>query len=106
MPYKVVKSTSRCSDSKPWAVVNEDDNRVMGCHNTKAAASKQQAALYANEKNGLPEPDPERDGVPLGSPFADLRLLKIPDNPFLRQNTTPPPALAQMNTPPDDEAVS
>lgn len=107
MPYKVIKSSSKCSDSKPWAVVKEDDGRVMGCHNTKTAASKQQAALYANEEKGLPVPDPECDQTPAGSPFtiADLRKIYVANNPIFAQNTTPPPALARMNTPPDEESL-
>ncbi len=47
MPYSVSKS-SECSASKPWAVLKEDGT-VMGCHATKAAATEQQKALYANE---------------------------------------------------------
>ena len=49
MPYKIIKSPTLCSASKPWAVVKESDGEVMGCHTTEIAAKNQQAALYASE---------------------------------------------------------
>lgn len=51
MPWSVQK-TSSCPDSRPWGVVNDDNGNVEGCHSTKAAAEKQQAALYANVDEG------------------------------------------------------
>lgn len=51
MPYHVAK-TKKCEASKPWGVIKDSDGEVMGCHPNKAAANKQLAALYANEKSG------------------------------------------------------
>lgn len=51
MPWHVVKSVSKCSASKPWAVIKNQDGSVAGCHETKADALKQLAALYANESS-------------------------------------------------------
>jgi len=48
MPYHVAKSGS-CPPSKPWACLKDSDGEVMGCHADEAAATKQMAALYANE---------------------------------------------------------
>jgi HK97 family phage prohead protease len=48
MPWSVRKS-SECPDSKPWACIKDDDGEVEGCHATREAAMKQQAALYAAE---------------------------------------------------------
>lgn len=48
MPYKVIKD-SRCEAGKPYGVVKESDNELMGCHLNEDDAKKQQAALYANE---------------------------------------------------------
>lgn len=48
MPYSIHKD-SRCDDSKPFAVVKDDDNEVMGCHATRDDAVKQIAALNAQE---------------------------------------------------------
>lgn len=48
MPWRVEASES-CPASKPWAVVRETDGAIEGCHETKAEAEAQQAALYASE---------------------------------------------------------
>lgn len=48
MPWRVERSAS-CPASKPFAVVNQDTGRRMGCHATRAAARQQLAALNANE---------------------------------------------------------
>jgi HK97 family phage prohead protease len=48
MPYHVAK-TSKCPADKPWGVIKDSDDSVMGCHPSKAEANKQLAALYANE---------------------------------------------------------
>ena len=48
MPYHVTQSGS-CPTSRPWACVNSQTGRVMGCHDTQGAARQQMAALYANE---------------------------------------------------------
>lgn len=62
MPYVVVKDTSVCPSSKPWAVKNEDTGKLFGCHPTKEHARKQQDALYANVPEATREPlRPTRD---------------------------------------------
>lgn len=48
MPWNVTKD-DRCPTSKPYAVVKEGGD-IEGCHESKEAAEKQQAALYASEK--------------------------------------------------------
>ena len=48
MPYKVTKD-SRCEEGKPYGVVKESDNQLMGCHVSEGDANDQLAALYANE---------------------------------------------------------
>ena len=48
MPWSVRKS-DECPASKPWGVFKDDDGAKEGCHESKAAAQKQQAALYAQE---------------------------------------------------------
>lgn len=48
MPWKIVDSHSRCPASKPYAVVNKDTGRLVGCHASQASAKKQMAALQAN----------------------------------------------------------
>ena len=48
MPYKVTKD-DRCEAGKPFGVVKETDNELMGCHATESDAHDQMAALYANE---------------------------------------------------------
>jgi len=49
MPYHIVEEHHRCPEEKGWAVVKDDDGRVMGCHATEADARRQLAALNANE---------------------------------------------------------
>lgn len=48
MPYHITNKNKECSG---WAVVKDDDNKVMGCHKTKEGARQQLSALYANETN-------------------------------------------------------
>lgn len=50
MPWSVHQD-DRCPASRPWAVTKDDDDELEGCHATKAAAAKQQAALYASEES-------------------------------------------------------
>ena len=63
MPYHVAKS-SECPSGKPWAVIKDDDGKVMGCHASKDDANKQIAALYAN--------DPSAKG------FTFIPVLRVP----------------------------
>lgn len=46
MPWHISKEHSECSG---FAVVKDDDGKVVGCHKTEADAKKQLAALYASE---------------------------------------------------------
>jgi HK97 family phage prohead protease len=48
MPWSVEKGHG-CSAAKPWAVINQRSGDREGCHATREAALKQQAALYAKE---------------------------------------------------------
>jgi HK97 family phage prohead protease len=48
MPWHVTKS-DQCPDSKPWAVVKDDDDEIEGCHETQDAANAQLRALNAAE---------------------------------------------------------
>jgi hypothetical protein len=45
MPYSVKKDDPRCT--KPYAVVKDDDDKLMGCHDTLDSAERQRRALYA-----------------------------------------------------------
>jgi hypothetical protein len=47
-PWHVAKGQG-CPASKPWAVILDSDGSKVGCHETKAEADKQVAALYASE---------------------------------------------------------
>jgi len=46
MPWEVRQGTSQCSG---YGVFKEGTNQLEGCHQTKEAANKQMAALYASE---------------------------------------------------------
>lgn len=46
MPWHISSNHSECSG---FAVVKDDDGKVVGCHKTKADAQAQLAALYASE---------------------------------------------------------
>lgn len=48
MPYKVVKNHPECKIG--YALVKEDDGKVMGCHRTEESALRQMRAIYASEK--------------------------------------------------------
>ena len=49
MPWKI-KRDARCSGSKPFGVVQQNNDKLMGCHATRNAAKAQMAALYASGK--------------------------------------------------------
>jgi hypothetical protein len=44
MPYDIVKRKGK------FCVVKADDNKTMGCHDTRDDALDQQRALYASER--------------------------------------------------------
>jgi HK97 family phage prohead protease len=44
-----VDRSESCPESKPFAVIKDDDGEVEGCHETEEAAKRQMAALYASE---------------------------------------------------------
>jgi hypothetical protein len=46
MPWEVRQGTSQCSG---YGVFKEGTNQLEGCHQTREAANKQMAALYASE---------------------------------------------------------
>lgn len=49
MPWHTESDHGQCPAGKPYAVVQDSDSHVMGCHATEEDAKKQMAALYANE---------------------------------------------------------
>lgn len=49
MPWHISEGHGDCPDSRPFAVVKDDDGSVEGCHSTRDAAESQLAALYASE---------------------------------------------------------
>lgn len=49
MPWKVERSSDKCPEGKPYAVVRADTGALVACHETEASASTQMRALYANE---------------------------------------------------------
>jgi hypothetical protein len=50
MPYEIRRNPpGGCPASKPYAVVNQQTDRVMGCHPSHEAAVQQLRALMANE---------------------------------------------------------
>lgn len=46
MPWHISNKKEECSG---YAVVKDDDGKVVGCHTTEAEAKAQLAALYASE---------------------------------------------------------
>lgn len=62
MPWHISNKHKECSG---YAVVKDDDGKVVGCHKTEADAKAQLAALYASEakKNVSQFTDNIWDGV-------------------------------------------
>lgn len=89
MPYHIGKSTE-CPSSKPYAVIKDNDGRVMGCHLSRQNAADQIAALEISERkeekaarkreNGIDYP--ARDFAFVPDPLAPstwkLRLTETP----------------------------
>lgn len=57
VPYSIVTDHPDCGADTPWAVTQTDTGKLMGCHDTEAAAMEQQAALYAEEGDTKPADD-------------------------------------------------
>ena len=49
MPWHIAEDHADCPSGEPFAVVKDDDGKVVGCHVSRDAAEKQLAALYASE---------------------------------------------------------
>lgn len=49
MPWHIVEGHEGCPEDRPWAVVKDDDGKVVGCHPSEQDAKDHLAALYANE---------------------------------------------------------
>ncbi|HEY5987019.1 MAG TPA: hypothetical protein VIV12_11685, partial [Streptosporangiaceae bacterium] len=60
VPYSIVQDHPDCGADTPWAVTKEADGELMGCHPTEEAAMEQQAALYAEEGDSMPEDMPDK----------------------------------------------
>lgn len=57
VPYSIVQDHPDCGADTPWAVVQNDTEELMGCHDSEAAALEQQAALLAEEGEEQPADD-------------------------------------------------
>lgn len=49
MPWHIEEDHAECPTDRSFAVVKDADESIAGCHNTRAAAEAQLAALYAQE---------------------------------------------------------
>lgn len=72
VPWHTVKDHSECDGG--WAVVKDSDGSVAGCHDSKADADKQMAALYANEGDSAVTTEALRRGEPSEGTKKDKRL--------------------------------
>lgn len=45
----IVKDHPDCPPGKPWALTTKDGSRVLGCHETKSDAERQERAVEANK---------------------------------------------------------
>lgn len=61
VPYSIVQDHPDCGADTPWAVTQDADGELLGCHTTEAAAKEQQAALYAEEGDDKPTDTPDDD---------------------------------------------
>lgn len=57
MPYRIVQDHPDCGADTPWAVVQNDTEELMGCHDSEPAAEEQRAALMAEEGDSKPADD-------------------------------------------------
>jgi HK97 family phage prohead protease len=75
MPWDI-KEGKGCPAAKPFAVVRRTDGHVEGCHPDRDSAKKQQAALYASERNKIMTKIHERAQMSSGS------INDLPDSAF------------------------
>lgn len=71
VPYRIQEEHPDCGADKPFAVVQEDSDKLMGCHATEDDAKKQQAALMAEE--GDDEMDMPEKGMDYAGKTAPWR---------------------------------
>ena len=86
MPWHVEDDNPECSG---YAVVKDSDGEIEGCHDTKAEANAQLAALYASEESAMPDvPDEETRTAP---PAEGYRAISWPAE--YREEPDRPPRL-------------
>lgn len=75
MPWHIAKS-DECPPDKPWAVLKSGTDEKVACHESREAAQKQVAALYANE----PDTGASKAGAVKATVLdgGTLRLLALP----------------------------
>lgn len=76
MPYSVATDRTDCSG---FAVVKDEDAKLMGCHKTRAAATRQIAALYASEGASMEKATKTDDGEEY--PAEAYAYVPDPDKP-------------------------
>lgn len=63
VPYRIEQGHPDCGADTPWAVVNEGDNELEGCHASEAEAQAQIDALTAEEGDGPPKEMPDHESM-------------------------------------------
>ena len=58
MPYSIVRDHKDCDG---FGVIKDSDNKLLGCHETKAQAEKQITALNIAESEDYRQADPDQD---------------------------------------------
>lgn len=71
MPWHIEYGNAECGDDQ-WSVVQDDNGKVMGCHDTRADAISQQQALYAAEPEAAASLTAAADAEPTGGMVAFL----------------------------------
>lgn len=75
MPYDIVEDHPDCPSDEPWGVVKSDDNKLMGCHESKVKAEKQISAIYASESASGPGAELNRSEPMSEQPMYYARAL-------------------------------
>lgn len=61
MPWEVKKDTRKCSEGKPFAVVEKPSGEKVACHATQSVARRHVRALYASEGDSSPTESPSAE---------------------------------------------
>lgn len=94
MPWHTTPNHPDCPTDSPWAVVKDETDEVVGCHESEEQANEQVAALYASEADDVVGDDGDMSADPLLTAVYDAFAIdgEPVDTPVLDEAPLDPAA--------------